>query len=587
MTAMPRKAITRMSRQELLHALRELERRFTRRLDELTVHQEELRAQHEEMTEAQAALSESRDRYADLYDFAPIAFVTLDAAGVIAQINLPASRLLGLERSRVLGLPFISFVTRADRRAFLDHMMRCRETELRDQVVGELLLQPRHGDPVPVELQSRRAPVGARNSYPTAIVDLTDRKRLEAERLRAQDERVQAYEERLRALHEERALREASDAKDRFLATLSHELRAPLTSIVFALGSLRERPDLPVAIRTAFQLVSRNVDLEVRLIDDLLDVTRIQHGKLCLERRPLHAHELVREIVEMLGGEARTRSIDIRLDLTAAQAWVDADAVRLRQVLWNIVTNGLHHTPPGGQLTLQSRNPEPGRLALVIRDTGDGIPREMLERVFEPFEQAGPPVPGAGNLGLGLAISKGIIDAHGGRISADSEGPGRGATFTVELPASAAGNGATPARAPRPATESPRRILLVEDNHDNGMAVAEYLRLRGYDVQVAASVRTALAIPERTFDVVLSDIGLPDGTGHDLVRQLRERGPVRAVALSGYGTRDDVARSLDAGFSRHLTKPVDPEVLIDTIEEVAVEEPIVFGGENGSAHARP
>jgi CheY-like chemotaxis protein len=206
----------------------------------------------------------------------------------------------------------------------------------------------------------------------------------------------------------------------------------------------------------------------------------------------------------------------------------------------------------------------------------------MLQRVFEPFEQAGQPTPGSGNLGLGLAISKGIIDAHGGRISADSEGPGSGATFTVELPVTAAGNGGTAPRPLRALTETPRRVLLVEDNRDNGMAVAEYLRVRGYDVQLVGSIRAAVGLADRGFDVVLSDIGLPDGTGHDLVRRLRERGPVRAVALSGYGTREDIARSLEAGFLRHLTKPVEPEALIDAIEAVAQEDSVAPAGDGRS-----
>src|SRR5262249_53149887 len=202
----------------------------------------------------------------------------------------------------------------------------------------ELLLGPRHRDAVPVQLHTRHAPGGSRGTYPTAIVDVSDRKRLEGERLRMQHERLQAYEERLHGQQEQRALREAGEAKDRFLATLSHELRAPLTSIVFALGALRERVDLPTAIRATFQLVSRNVELEARLIDDLLDVTSIQRGKLRLESRPIHAHDLVREIAEMSSDEAHARRIDIRLDLSATDDSIEGDAVRLRQVLWNVLT---------------------------------------------------------------------------------------------------------------------------------------------------------------------------------------------------------------------------------------------------------
>jgi CheY-like chemotaxis protein len=223
-------------------------------------------------------------------------------------------------------------------------------------------------------------------------------------------------------------------------------------------------------------------------------------------------------------------------------------------------------------VTLGSYVDRPGSVHLFVEDTGEGIPPEMAQRLFEPFEQGGAPRGGSGGLGLGLAICRGIIEAHAGEIAAGSPADGRGTLVRVVLPTIAAPAVAAPAprarSVPAPAT---RRILLVEDNPDNATAISEYLRLRGYEVRVAGSVATALQMAAEGFDVVVSDIGLPDGSGQDLVRKLRENGAVAAIALSGYGTRSDVMRTREAGFHRHLTKPVDPDELIDAIERVAAE----------------
>lgn len=219
-----------------------------------------------------------------------------------------------------------------------------------------------------------------------------------------------------------------------------------------------------------------------------------------------------------------------------------------------------------GSIRIASVNPAAGRLVVTMSDTGAGISRAMLAGIFNPFEPAGEPALRAPGLGLGLATCKAIIEAHGGRITADSAGIGCGATFTIEL-ATIAVPAAT--RPPEPVGRPAHRILLVEDNRDNATAIAELLRVHGHQVDVADSISAALERAKCGFDVLVSDIGLPDGTGRDLMRQLRSSGPVRGIALTGYGSDADVSNSMDAGFACHLTKPVDPDRLLAAIDELA------------------
>jgi PAS domain S-box-containing protein len=263
-----------MTKHELIARLRDLELAFTKRVFDLEQHQAELKAQQADLVDSQRQLEESRDRYADLYDFAPVGFVSFDPNGVVREINLTAAHLLGTERARLVGIPFVTFVTGRDRRVFLDHLWHCRRDGLGTVVRMDVLLRTPGGGEIPVELQSHRA--GSREIINTALIDLTERQRLEHERLRGEQERE-------RILQSEKAAREASDAKDRFLAMLSHELRAPLASIGFALGAIREHAGVPAEIVNAVEMIGRNVALEARLIDELLDVTRIQRGKLSVQ----------------------------------------------------------------------------------------------------------------------------------------------------------------------------------------------------------------------------------------------------------------------------------------------------------------
>jgi CheY-like chemotaxis protein len=247
------------------------------------------------------------------------------------------------------------------------------------------------------------------------------------------------------------------------------------------------------------------------------------------------------------------------------EARVLADSARLQQVIWNVLKNAGKFTPEGGEIHVHTRRVAPGRLQIEIRDTGIGLEPAMLPKIFDAFEQGDVRVTRHfGGLGLGLAISKALVTRHGGEIRAESEGPGRGATFRIEL-AEAGGAAATPAQAEPPLQSNdghPLRILLVEDHADTASMLSRLLEGAGYSVKVASDAASALCLLDAgPFDLLVSDLGLPDSSGHDLMRRVRERHGIPGVATSGYGMDADVRKSLEAGFSEHLTKPVNLEAL--------------------------
>jgi PAS domain S-box-containing protein len=527
---------------------------------DLQVHQEEVRAQQSQLIESQHALEESRDRYADLFDFAPVGYVTIDRSGILIEANLAAAAMLGIERRDLLGFPLAASVVEADRRSLLEHLHRCRDG--RQTIETRVRLQTRSGSVFPANLVSRLANVGAGGSHwHTAIIDLTAQEKGEAERQRAE-------EERLRLLRQEQSLRAAAEAKDRFLAILSHELRTPLTPIVFTLGLLEARCNLPDELRDALSVIRRNVDIEAKLIDDLLDTSRIASGKLRLELETVDLRQAVEEVLAICAAEIDAARVVVALHAPAVQHHVRGDATRLRQVLWNLVTNAIHHTPREGRIDVRLVNPETDRVRVIVEDEGTGMEASLIRRLFEPFSQGLREGSKAG-LGLGLAISKGILDAHGGTIAAFSEGPGSGARFEVEL--------ATVVPEQRPAETAPvaapagvePRILLVEDHPDTAEALGRLLEIHGFRVTVATSFTTALEHRDEVFDALVTDIGLPDGDGIDLLRELSPAGTLPAIALSGYGAGADVERSRRAGFRMHLTKPVDASELVRAIARVA------------------
>ena len=364
-------------------------------------------------------------------------------------------------------------------------------------------------------------------------------------------------------------LEAASRAKDQFLAALSHELRTPLNPVLGIVSMLENDPALTLSVRDDLRVVRRNVELEARLIDDLLDLTRITNGKLKLHREIIRAHEKVVNAVQICRGEIDAKNIDLELALLASAQLLNADAARCQQVFWNLIKNAVKFTPAGGRVTIRSSNPDSNTWCLEVIDSGVGIPPTMLPRIFDAFEQAGRQGQ-FGGLGLGLAISKTVVEIHGGRILASSPGPGRGATFRVELPTT---TGVPRIEAPAPtlsqATRERLRILLVEDHPDTARVMERVLVSLGHSVLLAASVQEARTIINSSlFDLLISDIGLPDGTGLDVVRATRARHQVPAIAVTGFGMDSDIARTREAGFDAHVTKPVDIHRLSKLIETV-------------------
>ncbi len=396
-----------------------------------------------------------------------------------------------------------------------------------------------------------------------AYTDITEHRRVEAE-LRQALELAQR----------------ASAAKDDFIAQLSHELRTPLTPVLMSVSSMLEQRELEPALREDLQLILRNVRLEARLIDDLLDVTRIAHGKLELHLQRCSIHGLVEQALQVCDGALGARQIHVVLRAEAGEHSVHADPTRLQQVLWNLISNAVKFTPVGGRIEIVSSNPAPGIVRVSVRDNGIGIAPERIPALFDAFEQGDALVTRQfGGLGLGLAICKGIVERHGGQIAAQSEGPGCGTEFAVEIAtlAPAETEAAPLTRVSRELGEGERdcgigrlRILFVEDHENTAEVLGRLLRRAGHEVVHGATLEEGKRLGSTGgYDLVISDLGLPDGTGLELMAFLREGHPqLPGIALSGFGTQADMLASRAVGFANHLVKPVEWRHLEETIRDV-------------------
>ncbi|MEM5404548.1 hybrid sensor histidine kinase/response regulator [Paraburkholderia unamae] len=389
------------------------------------------------------------------------------------------------------------------------------------------------------------------------------------------DAQREATQERERLLASEQAARqtaeEANRAKDRFLAMLSHELRTPLTPVLAGTRLLEQIPGLPEAARAGVLMIRRNIELEARLIDDLLDLTRVANGKLSLALETVDVHEVIEAVLELFHSEIQIKQQDVHVDLRAQQHYVRGDRARLQQMLWNLVRNAAKFTPDGGHIYVRTRD-ERMQVEIEVEDTGIGIAPEQIGKLFHAFEQGSHNLTRQfGGLGLGLAVTRALTEAHGGNVSARSPGAHCGATFTIVLPTAARGEGAAAAAELRgPHRVGALNILLIEDHEDTAEVMSQLMRTGGHEVAVAGSVAGALALTaSMAFDLVVSDIGLPDGSGIDFIRAFRAQSTAPAIALTGFGTDDDVRRSVEAGFTAHLTKPVNFEQLERLIEEAA------------------
>ena len=388
--------------------------------------------------------------------------------------------------------------------------------------------------------------------------------------------RVQDRVRELKKAHDE--LVTAGQAKDNFLATLSHELRTPLNPILLVASEHANNPKLPARTRADFEMILKNIELEARLIDDLLDLTRIARGKILLEKQPVDAHDVLRDAIATVQEEIGKKKISLALRLNAPQRTVSADAVRLQQVFWNVIRNAVKFTPVGGRITIET-DLRGDKWTFKITDTGIGISSAEMGRLFTAFSQPENSTNRFGGLGLGLAISQKLIELHSGQIRAFSAGRDKGSAFTIELPiapvARANGHAKPTAAAPssRPSSGN-LRILLVEDHEPTRTTLAQLLTDRSFHVTSAASLAEARTFASvENYNVLISDIGLPDGTGYDLMIEMKRRGPVKGIALTGYGMAEDVARSKAAGFVAHLTKPIRVQSLEAALDAVTRPAP--------------
>jgi len=375
----------------------------------------------------------------------------------------------------------------------------------------------------------------------------------------------------------------ANAAKDQFLALLSHELRNPLSPVIAMVGELEAGAGDSPDVRRALEVIRRNVELEARLIDDLLDVTRISKGKLQLSLETASVHEILQRSYEICREEIAAKDLKIEFRLRAERAYVEGDPARLQQVFWNLIKNSVKFTPEKGRIVIETLNPTPDVVEIRTTDTGIGIEPDQMDRIFNAFEQGQSSITRRfGGLGLGLAISKAMVQAHGGTIKAESAGKNRGATFIVTL-----ATVATPAVVPaapeskgpsevalktRKATGTGPRVLVVDDHVDTCTGMKMMMERRGYRVTVAHTADQAVKKAEdEAFDLVISDIGLPDRSGYELMQELSATKNLRGIALSGFGMENDVSRARAAGFSEHLTKPINFDRLDEAIQMLLAE----------------
>lgn len=450
---------------------------------------------------------------------------------------------------------FLAFYAAAD---------RARATEAFERTITsgepfdlELQLVTARGKRVRVRTVGHAEKIGGKvvRAYGT-IMDITDQFRMREE---------------LRIAKE--AAESASHAKDQFLARLSHELRTPLTPVGLAVGQWQARDDLPAAMREDLAMMHRNLELEARLLEDLLDVNRILHGKLPLRREVMDLHQVIAQALAILSADIQAKQLQVVMRLDPEGCWIDGDAARVGQVIWNLLSNAIKFTSENGVITVSTARDVFGHILVQIADTGQGIEPELLPRLFQPFEQGGQQTTSRfGGLGLGLTICKSVAELHGGSISAHSDGIGRGTTMTVRLPTvprPASAKSAPAGVMPKPTSGQGHRVLLVEDHPDTAKLLGRVLKAWGHKVRTAGSVAAAVqAADAEPFDLLVSDLGLPDGSGHDLMRTLSSGRKVRAIAVSGYGMDEDQQRSKDAGFAAHLTKPVDLTELREAITTV-------------------
>jgi PAS domain S-box-containing protein len=495
-----------------------------------------------DITESNEAEIASR-RLAAIVESSDDAIVSKTLDGIITTWNHSAERMFGYTAAEAVGR-HISLIIPAERRSEEDHVLAdLRRGKKVDHFETER--QTKDGRRLSISLTVSPVKDSAGRIIGASKVarDITERKQIE-EQLREAKRKAEA----------------ASRAKDNFLAVLSHELRTPLSPVLLAVGAMDVNPDLPPAIRADIAMIRRNVELEVKLIDDLLDLSRVAAGKLRLNLEAVDMNEALRHACETCQPFILEKGIRLHCDLRHRIHYVKAEPARLQQVFWNLLKNAAKFTPERGDIYVSVSAVAEGGVRLQIRDTGIGIAPEVLPHIFDPFEQGGTSITRQfGGMGLGLAISKALVELHGGTIRAESDGPGQGSTFTFELPPMSPKENTHTALANIDCAQGETlRILLVEDHADTASVLSKLLSASGYRVETAGSAAAALELAgKEPFDLIICYIGLPDASGYELMKEIKSRYPMKGIAMSGYGMDEDLQKSREAGFSDHIVKPAN------------------------------
>jgi PAS domain S-box-containing protein len=496
------------------------------------------------------------------------AVIATDLNGKVIYWNEFAEGLYGWPAHDAIGSNILDMTPTVESRASAEEILAL----LRDgkSWSGEMLVRRRDGSEFPAMVTD--SPITNADNELIGIVgvsvDITLEKQAEAERRelleRAQKARAEAET--------------ANRLKDEFLATLSHELRNPL-NVVIGYSEILRRSDTIQSngfVKRAAEVIRRNALAQSQLVSDLLDLSRLQMGKLAINRQPIALSTIILDAIETVRAEIQTKNLSLVMELTELELVVNGDAVRLGQIAWNLLNNAVKFSTPGGTITI-SLVYEGNDAKFSVSDTGQGIPPEFLPHVFEIFRQADASSSRRqGGMGIGLALVKQLTELHGGRIKAESEGIGKGAKISVWIPAMKVSGSSrlTKIRANAGALHG-NNILVIDDSHETTEMLSKLLQMEGAQVQSARSGLEALELAEvGNFDLVISDISMPEMDGYQLLGQLRQlpsMSAVPALALTGFGRKSDVARAHEEGFAEHFTKPVDIDRLLRAVKELTVK----------------
>jgi PAS domain S-box-containing protein len=529
-------------------------------LHELQVHQIELEMQHEQLRQAHLAMEESRDRYVELYDFAPVGYVTLTADDQIAQINLTGATLLGVARPLLLNKRFSAFIVPADQACWSHHFTHVIDQVGRDTV--ELVMQRGDGTVFHALLDCAHQKVGAGGTaIRIALSDISERKRLEAERNQALATAVQA-----------------NRAKSTFLSSMSHELRTPLNAILgFAqLIDTGTPPPTPLQQRSIEQILKAGWYL-LSLINEILDLALIESDRITLVREPVSLGDVMLECRAMMEAQALQRGIRLAFPRFASSCSVNADPTRVKQVLINLLNNAIKYNRPDGTVVVDCTPRPPDGLRISIRDSGAGLTAEQLAQLFQPFNRLGKETSTEEGTGIGLVVTKRLVELMGGVIGVEST-VGVGSTFWVEFSLADAPQLAEtesgPAAELRPAVWNGaplRTVLYVEDNLAN-LELVEQLVARRSDLRLLTAADGDLGIRMARIhlpEVILMDIHLPGISGIDAMKVLRADAAtahIPIIAISANAMPRDIEKALEAGFFNYVTKPIKVGEFMDTLD---------------------